>query len=867
MLKKIIFYTWLSLFIFSVIATAQSKKAEKEEKIKKRDFAALVNPFIGTVNNGHTFPGATLPFGMVQLSPDTRLDGPSGYNYSDSVVYGFSHTHLNGTGVADYGDILFMPTTGKPQLKNTQYLSKFTKKNESATAGYYETKLDKYNINVEVTATKRAGFHHYSYPKTDEANIIIDLQHRDEVLDAYIEVVNDSEIKGFRRSKSWAQNQQVFFHAKFNKPFKTFQIAKDDNLITDIKSAQGKNIKMYVQFDNPGDVLVKVGISGVDGEGALKNLDAEIKGFDFKETRKAAKEEWNKELEKINVNGGITAQQVVFYTALYHTMISPNIFNDVDGRYLGMDKKIHTAKGYNHYTVFSLWDTYRTLHPLFNIIDRKRTLDFIKTFLAQYQQSGLLPIWELAANETFTMIGNHAIPVIVDAYAKGIKDFDTELAFKAMKEASDKNKSYLKNGLVLADDEKESVSKTLEYAYNDWCVAQMAKMLNKTDDYKTYIIRSQNWKNVFDKSSGFMRAVNNGSFAKPFDPTEINQNYTEANAWQYSFYLPQDIDTYADYLGGKDSLEAKLDEMFTSTAPMTGKDLMGISGMIGQYAHGNEPSHHIAYLYNFTNNPSKSAYYLQRILNELYRMQPAGLAGNDDCGQMSAWYVMSALGFYPVTPGQNNYILGTTIFTKSYIFLENGKRIDISNPTIPDFSNLPNQSQGAPGANSVPRPQNVNIPRTGPQAEAQRMPINTYLQSITLNGDTYSNLFIDYEQLKNGAKLEMITGKIPNRLFMETLKSPVSKITETLIVANPYFEVADSIFKEKLLVTIKNTDPEVKIYYTTDGTEPSGQSKSYTNPFEITSSGTIKAIAVKNDKKSFVTSATYKKLSVKMNTR
>ncbi len=847
------------MVMFSLHLAAQSKKAEKEEKIKKKDFAALVNPFIGTAGNGHTFPGATLPFGMVQLSPDTRLDGPSGYNYADSVVYGFSHTHLSGTGLPDYCDILFMPTTGNPQLKNNQ--SKFTKKYESASAGYYKTKLDKYDINVELTATKRAGLHHYSYPKTDQANLIIDLHHRDEVLDSWIEVINDREIRGFRRSKSWAKDQQIYFHAKFSKPFKRFQLAEDDNFLKDDKRAQGKNIKMYVQFDNPGDILVKVGISAVDEAGALKNLDTEIKEFDFKETKKLAKDEWNKELGKINVNGGITAQQIVFYTALYHTMISPNIFSDVDGRYLGMDKKIHTATGYDHYTVFSLWDTYRTLHPLFNLIDRKRTLDFIKTFLAQYEQGGLLPIWELAANETFTMIGNHAIPVIVDAYAKGIKEFDTELAFKAMKESSDRNKNYLKNGLVLID-ERESVSKTLEFAYNDWCVAQMAKMLNKTADYDMYIARSQNWKNVFDKSSGFMRAIGNGSFTKPFDPTEINKNYTEANAWQYSFYVPQDIDTYADYLGGKDSLEFKLDEFFTSTQPMTGKDLMGISGMIGQYAHGNEPSHHIAYLYNFTNNPSKTAYYLQRILNELYRMQPAGLTGNDDCGQMSAWYVMSALGFYPVTPGQNNYILGTTIFTKSYIFLENGKRIDISNPTIPDFSNLPNQSQSAPGANAVPRPQNIDMPQASPQAEALRMPINTYLQSISLNGEPYSNLFINYDQLKNGGKLEMITGKIPNRLFMETLKSPTSRITENLIVANPYFDLQDSVFTDKITINIKNTDTEAKIYYTTDGSEPGSQSQLFTKPFEINTESIIKAIAIKNDKKSFVTIGTFKKTTV-----
>jgi putative alpha-1,2-mannosidase len=536
---------------------------------KKKDYTPYVDPFIGTGGHGHTYPGAVMPFGMVQLSPDTRLegwDGCSGYHYTDTVVYGFSHTHLSGTGIADYCDILFMPTTGAPQFKNTEYSSPFKKKNEFASPGYYKTKLDKYDIDVELTATTRAGMHRYSFPSTAQANIIIDLQHRDQVLDSWIEIINDHEIRGYRESKSWAQDQHVYFYARFSKPFKTYGIALNDQLQPGIKKMQGKNIKLYIQFDNPGEVISKVGISAVNAEGAQKNLDAEMPDFDFKKTLKSAKTAWINALAKIEVEGGAPSVQqeqqqaaetmangygrpsgkkttpvdygkikrTVFYTALYHSMLSPNIYSDVDGRYRGMDQKIHTADGFDYYTVFSLWDTFRAEHPLLTLIDRKRTLDFIKSFLAIYDQQGLLPIWSLASNETYCMIGNHAIPVIVDAYAKGIRDFDAEKAFAAMKASVNRNQfgldSYRNNGLVLADHNEESVSKTLEYAYDDWCIAQMAKMLNKPTDYTTYIQRAQYWKNVQNKDNGFVQARVNGDWFKPFNPTDVNKNYVEGNA-------------------------------------------------------------------------------------------------------------------------------------------------------------------------------------------------------------------------------------------------------------------------------------------------------------------------------------------------
>jgi putative alpha-1,2-mannosidase len=841
---------------FALVSSAQKKK---------NDYTQLVNPFIGTGGHGHTYPGAVVPFGMVQLSPDTRLtgwDGCSGYYYTDTVVYGFSHTHLSGTGIADYCDVLFMPTTGEPQFKNTDYMSGFKKKNESASPGYYKTKLDKYNIGVELTATKRVGVHRYEYPNTEQANIIIDLQHRDQVLDSWIEVVNDHEIRGFRRSKSWANDQYIYFYARFSKPFKTYGIASDDQIQPGQSKVQGKNIKMYIQFTNPGEVISKVGISSVSDEGALKNLEAEVPDFDFKKVEKVAKANWNAELNKIQVEGGapsaskvsqnnqnqnsgynpygynrpqqqkqqavidwVKIKQTIFYTALYHTMLAPNIYNDVDGQYRGLDQKIHKAEGFDYYTVFSLWDTFRAENPLFTIINRKRTLDFIKTFLAMYEQGGLLPVWPLASNETYCMTGNHSIPVIVDAYAKGIRDFNAEEAFTAMKAAVNRNQfgldSYRKNGAVLADVEPESVSKTLEYAYDDWCIAQMAKMLNKQQDYIEFIKRAQYWKNVYNNQNSFMQARVDGGWYMPFDPTEVNKNYTEGNAWQYSFLVPQDVDGLISRIGGKDKFEAKLDELFTTDAKLSGHDQPDVSGLIGQYAHGNEPSHHIAYLYNFTDSPDKTQLYINRILHDEYSIKPDGLSGNEDCGQMSAWYVMSSLGFYTIAPGQTQYQVGLPQFDKTTIYLENGKKFTITNSGIGvSFQNI-------------------------------------YLQGMVLNKKTYNKLFIDDKDMANGGDFEVYTGRLANKLFVQELEKPVSKITDELIVATPYFIAVSQPFKKPFDLEIKCADADAKIYYTLDGSIPSTNSAIYNKPITISSSTTVKAIAVKDGKTSFIDEGTF----------
>ncbi|RYU92276.1 hypothetical protein EWM62_02235 [Mucilaginibacter terrigena] len=854
-----------SIFRGAVIVFALFAAFNVSAQKKKKDVTQFVDPFIGTGGHGHTYPGAVAPFGMVQLSPDTRLegwDGVSGYHYTDSLVYGFSHTHLSGTGIADLCDVLFMPTTGEPQLKNTDYRSPFKKKNEDASPGYYATHLDKYNIDVKLTATPRVGVHQYDYNGAAQGNIIIDLQHRDEVLDSWIEVVNDHVIRGFRRSKSWATDQHLYFYAKFSKPFKTYGIALNDQLQQGQSKIQGKNVKMYITFDNPGEVISKVAISSVSAEGALKNLDAEMPDFDFKKVVKATKFAWNEELSKIQVEGGappVSVQretnavynpygynapiskkkkleipdyarlkQITFYTALYHCMVAPSIYNDVDGQYRGLDQKVHTATGFNYYTAFSLWDTYRAENPLLNIIDRKRTSDFIKTFLAVYEQGGLLPIWPLASTETYCMVGNHSIPVIVDAYAKGIRDFNAEEAFTAMKAAVNRDQfgldNYRKTGAVNADVEHESVSKTLDYAYDDWCIAQMAKMLNKPQDYAEYIKRAQYWKNVHNNQNGFMQARDNGGWYTPFEPTEINNNYTEGNGWQYSFLVPQDVEGLINSLGGKANFERKLDELFSTSAPLSGRQQDDVTGLIGQYAHGNEPSHHIAYLYNFTDSPDKTQYYVNKILREQYSAKPDGLSGNEDCGQMSAWYVMSSLGIYNIAPGQQQYQIGIPQFEKMVINLENGKKFTINNP-------------------------GATVGRG-----------NFYVQGFNLNKKPYNKLYIDYNDIANGGDFEVFTGRLANKLFMQELEKPTSKITDELIIPNPYIISGTKTFKQSINIEIACADSLAKIYYTLDGSTPTESSTPYTKSIAIMVNTTVKAIAIKNGKSSFVDEAVFTKI-------
>jgi len=566
-MKKIGFI--ITLLSFIIVGCNRDKNKEPVD---------YINPFIGTGGHGHTYPGATVPFGMVQLSPDTRKDswdGCSGYHYSDSVVFGFSHTHLSGTGVGDYGDIRLMPMVGELKTEpgyddpESGYGSHFLHERETARAGFYAVHLVDYNIYVGLTVSERAGFHKYLFPKSDEAHIILDLKESvtsEKIIESNIQIISDTEVSGLRRTEGWAADQYVYFYAEFSKPFKTFGIVKDGLKDEAKAEAKAKDLKAWFDFETTSGeiILVKVGISAVDVEGAKNNLRTEIPGWDFEAIKDAARMKWADQLKKMEISGGAEGSKEVFYTALYHTMLAPNIYSDVDGRYRGHDLEIHQDNSFNQYTVFSLWDTFRALHPLFAIIERERTTDLINSMLDMYKHDGLLPVWELAANETNCMIGYHSVSVIVDAYKKGIKGFDAKMALKAMQETANGNQFgldwYRKKGYIPADKDGSSVSKTLEYAYDDWCIAEMASMLGETELNKIYTKRAQYYKNLFDKETGFFRGKSNGSFVEPFDPTEVNFMLTEANTWQYNFFVPQDINTHIDMLGGDEKYEAKLDE-------------------------------------------------------------------------------------------------------------------------------------------------------------------------------------------------------------------------------------------------------------------------------------------------------------------
>ncbi len=791
---------------------------------RKANYTDFVDPFIGTGGHGHTYPGASVPFGMVQLSPDTRLtgwDGCSAYHYSDSIVYGFSHTHLSGTGCSDYADILFMPTVGALQLQrgdgknsNTGYHCRFSHAREKASPGYYRVFLDDYGIVVELTVTERVGFHKYTFPESDEAHVIVDLEHRDEVIESAIRIVSNTEIEGLRRSRAWAEDQLVYFVARFSKPFSSYGVAVDDEITERANYASGLNVKFYGTYHtrkNEG-ILVKVGISAVSVEGARNNLDAEIRGWNFDEVRDDARDGWNDVLRKIRVEGGSKTQRRIFYTALYHTMLCPNLFMDVDGNFRGTDLNVHRAEDFKNYTVFSLWDTYRAIHPLFTIIEPERTVDFIKTFLAQYTYGGMLPVWELAANETWCMIGYHAVPVIVDAYRKGIRDFDVERAYQAMKHSAEQDDRgllpYKELGYIPGSKEGESISKTLEYAYDDWCIAQMARQLGREKDYERYIQRAQSYKNVFDSSTGFMRAKMHGVWYAPFDPREVNFNYTEANSWQYSFYVPHDVEGLIAYLGGREKFVEKLDELFTTEGQTTGREQADITGLIGQYAHGNEPSHHMAYLYNYAGVPWRTQERVREIMDVLYTDRPDGLCGNEDCGQMSAWYVFSTMGFYPVTPGQDVYVIGTPVFDKVVIDVGGGKEFIVR-------------------ANNV-------------------LGENIYIQSAALNGEDYHRSYLTHDDIVNGGELVLEMGPDPQRSWGSgDDEIPRSAIVDHLILPVPYVVLGERSFIGSTEVALACITDGAKIYYTTDGSTPDFESNRYEEPITLTASTVVKAFAFK----------------------
>lgn len=683
----------LSVFALLLCSVAAFSQKAKTKPTISKDYTNYVNPFIGTGGHGHTFPGATVPFGMVQLSPDTRIDGSwdgcSGYHYSDGTIYGFSHTHLNGTGCSDYGDIMLMPTLGEASLDKKEYSSTFKHANETALTGYYSVLLDDDNIKAELTATPRVGFHRYTFNTAGQANIILDLNHRDKLIMGEVRVIDSKTIEVFRRSEAWARDQYIYARIEFSAPVKITKVNNNAFAPAKVNDTFFAGSLLGISFSKDvkkgEQLLVKVALSPTGYEGAAKNMKAELPGWDFGRTVSNAQALWNKELGKIEITEKDKDKNTIFYTALYHTMMQPNVAMDVDRQYRGRDNQLHYAKGFTYYSVFSLWDTFRAAHPLYTLIDKKRTADFINTFLAQYEQGGRLPVWELASNETDCMIGYHSVSVMADAMAKGIRGFDYEKAFQSAKHSAMLDhlglKAYKQNGFISIDDEHESVSKTLEYAYDDWCIAQMAKYTGHKDDYNYFMMRSQNWKNLFDPNTKHIRPKRNGDWETPFDPREINNNFTEGNSWQYSFFVPQDIAEMVEAYGGQETFEAKLDEMFSAPSATTGREQVDVTGLIGQYAHGNEPSHHMTYLYNFAGRPDKTQKWVHYILDNFYKNTPDGLIGNEDCGQMSAWYVLSTLGIYNVTPGQPYWTTTTPYFERATLNLEGGIKSVITKGT------------------------------------------------------------------------------------------------------------------------------------------------------------------------------------------
>ncbi len=715
MYKKLIFI--IAIFI-SIYSFAQ-----------KKDFTQFVNPFIGTDKMGHTFPGATTPFGMVQLSPQTNMqtmfkeDGSynprtyeycAGYQYADSTIIGFAHTNFSGTGHSDLGDFLLMPTVGKLVLDPMKtengekgFVSKFSHKNESASPGYYKVKLDDYKITAELTASDRVGFHQYTFPKSNDAHIILDMVYNvygydDKNVWTFVRVENDSTVTGYRQTHGWAKTRTVYFAMEFSKAFKSYGNKKYDktkyngfyrkfNEAENFPEMAGKEIRAYFNFDTEENekIKIKFALSSVSTEGAMKNLKAEIPHWDFEKTKAETQQKWNKELSKIEVKSITPDDKITFYTALYHTMLSPIMYEDVDGQYRGLDQNIHTSDDFTNYTIFSLWDTYRALHPLFNIIHPKRNNDMIKSMLAHHDQSvhKMLPIWSHYANENWCMIGYHATSVIADAIAKNVGDFNKNHALEASINTSnvayfDGIGDYKKYHYVPEDKSNASVSKTLEYAYDDWCIAQIAKNVGNTAAEKKYLERSEYFRNVYDPKIGYMRPkTSDGKFKKEFDALETEgQGFIEGNAWNYGLYVPQNIDEMVQMMGGKERFSKHLDSLFTMELDdkyIAKSEDITRDGIMGNYVQGNEPGHHIPYLYNWTGKEYKTQERVRIIMDQMYGSDQDGLCGNDDAGQMSAWYIFSAMGFYPVIPGSANYALGSPLVEEAILHLDNGNSVKI----------------------------------------------------------------------------------------------------------------------------------------------------------------------------------------------
>ena len=759
-----------------------------------------VNPFIGTGFHGHTYPGATAPYGAVQLSPDTRKgnwDACSGYHYSDSTLMGFSHTHLSGTGCIDLGDILFRPSLQTPLA--------FSHSDEKASPGYYSVNLREAGVLAELTTTPHVGIHRYTYKKGIESTLVVDMDHlldNEYIYEGWVKQTGENELTGMRRTRGWVDNQYVFFVAQFSQPFSSMEQPSERQAVLTFDTTTGKPI------------VCKVGVSIVNEENARLNLEQETDsyGFDFDAIHQATRSNWEKELDVITVEGGTEAERTNFYTALYHSKIIPNIASDVNGQYRRHDMSVATIPaGRRQFSTFSTWDTFRAWHPMMTLLDTTLVNDMVQSLLDMYDASGELPLWPLSAGETGTMIGYHSTSIIADAYLKGIRGYDAEHALEAMKISAEKNKKgadyYIKEGFIPTNIKKESVSCLLEFAYDDWCIAQMAKALGHMDDYETF--------NVFDGSTRFFRGKRqDGNWETPFDPFAIGRSYTEATAWQYRFFTPHDVYGLTQLSGGREAFIADLDSLFMVTSEVVG-DLVDVTGLVGQYAHGNEPSHHMAYLYSYVGQPWKTQEWTRRLLDEMYQPTPEGIIGNEDCGQMSAWYILSSLGFYSVCPGSNQFILTTPLFDKANMKLGNGKTLVIT-------ANQPDK--------------------------------NKYITKVTLNGEEISHCYITYDQLMQGGTLDFTLSATPDKRWGTAPEYAPYSYTEQPTVSIPYIANDLDLFEGEITAELKSTTPEAVIHYTLDGSEPDENAPVYSEPFVLKETTIIKA---KGYKKGFVPSRTY----------
>lgn len=785
------------------------------------NYAQTVNPFIGTGGHGHTFPGAVVPFGMVQLSPDTRIDGSwdgcSGYHYSDTLIYGFSHTHLSGTGVSDWGDILLTPSNDYKGFDSKKYATSFKHQNEKAIAGYYSVKLNN-NIQVELTATERVGIHQYKF-NGPKAHLFLDLLHRDKVLNCNIVIEDSVTIIGYRNSEAWAREQYCFFTIKLSKPIKNKTLIKNKNYFLPGKLEDTEVVESaMLEFDNSDKkpLIVKVALSNVDNNGSSNNLKTEAQHWDFEAYKTMAINSWNKQLDKIKINETDQDKRTVFYTAMYHCFIHPSLDMDADNRYRGLDKKIHTAQNFTHYNVFSLWDTYRALHPLFTLIEQKRTNDFIQTFYNQFLEGKKLPVWELSSNETNCMIGYHSVSVIADAFIKGFRNFDTIGLYKAMLASANNNefgiKKFYSKKFLEVNDESESVSKSLEYAYDNWCIAQMGEQMHLTDEVPQLLRSAQAYKNLFDASTGFMRPRANGNWYSTFFPNEINNHYTEGNSWHYSFYVPQDISGLINLHGGDKNFEQKLDELFTTSSKTLGREQADVTGLIGQYAHGNEPSHHSPFLYNYIGKPNKTFIRVNELLNSFYKNTPDGLIGNDDCGQMSAWYVLASIGMYQVCPGNPQFVIFQPQYTRTEMNFENGNNFVIESDINPLKS----------------------------------------ISGFNMGGNFYKRSFITYKEMmsEHSIRYDYVLRSNTANLFGSAKESrPSTAIKSYSIIPCPIISYKSKTFNGSAEVKIKPINGKVEsINYSLNTNYPSKHNILYKVPIHISNSTQIKAKAyIKND--------------------